>query len=88
MLNNKDIKSFLKKLKPILAGVIGVSIPDEINSYSTKKITDVCNELKIRNYAKISVDSANIFLREKIKHKYILVSGSLYLVGKIRNKYL
>ena len=88
MLNNKDIKSFLKKLKPILAGVIGVSIPDEINSYSTKKITDVCNELKIRNYAKISVDSANIFLREKIKHKYILVSGSLYLIGKIRSKYL
>ena len=88
MLNNKDINGYLKKIKPILLGVVSVAIPNEKNSYTADEIFEVCKNLKIEAFPKLSITQANNFLRKKIKPKIILISGSLYLVGKIRKKYL
>ena len=88
MLNNKNLFDFLKKIKPILNGVIAVSIPDEKNSFKPKEIIKVCDLLKLQSFPQSSINKANQFLLNKIKSKVILVSGSLYLVGKIRDKYL
>ena len=88
MLNNKNIYIYLKKLKPILNGVIAISIPGEKNSFTSKEILTVCKKLKISCFKKSSINNANKILLTKIKPKTILISGSLYLVGKIRNLYL
>ena len=88
MLNNKDIDNFLKILKPITQGIIAISIPGEKNSYTCKEILEKANKLKIHCFAKNSINQSNKFLLEVIKPKSILITGSLYLVGKIRNKYL
>ena len=88
MLNNKNLFDFLKKIKPILNGVIAVSIPDEKNTYIPKEIIKICDLLGLESFSQSSINKANQFLLKKIKPKIILISGSLYLIGKIRNKYL
>lgn len=88
MLNNKDIYNFLKILKPILKGVIAISIPGEKNSFATYKIKNTCMELNLISYEKNSFLQAKNFLLRVIEPQTILVTGSLYLIGKIRNKYL
>jgi dihydrofolate synthase/folylpolyglutamate synthase len=88
MLNNKDIYNFLKILKPILKGVIAISIPGEKNSFATYKIKNTCTELNLISYEKNSFLQAKNFLLRVIEPQTILVTGSLYLIGKIRNKYL
>ena len=88
MLNNKNLYLFLKKLKPILNGVIAIPIPREKNSFTSEEISKVCEELRIICYKKSLITKVNNFLLSKIKCKIILISGSLYLVGKIRKLYL
>jgi folylpolyglutamate synthase/dihydropteroate synthase len=88
MLNNKDLFEYLKILKPILYGVVAISIPGEKNSFKPLEIIKVCKKLKINSFKKPSIDQANNFLVNQIKTNTILVSGSLYLVGKIRKNYL
>ena len=88
MLNNKNIYLYLKKLKTILNGVIAIPIPGEKNSFTSEEIFVVCEKLKISCYKKSLITCANNFLLSKVKPKTILISGSLYLVGKIRNLYL
>lgn len=88
MLNNKNLFDFLKKIKPILKGVVAVSIPDEKNSFIPEEIIKVCDLLGLEGCSQPSINKANQFLLKKIKPKVVLITGSLYLVGKIRDKYL
>jgi dihydrofolate synthase/folylpolyglutamate synthase len=88
MLNNKNLFDFLKKIKPILKGVVAVSIPDEKNSFIPEQIIKVCDLLGLEGFSQPSINKANQFLLKKIKPKVVLITGSLYLVGKIRDKYL
>ena len=88
MLNNKDIYNFLKEIKSILIGVISISIPGEQNSFTTSEIEKVCDKLKLENISQVSIQKANQYLLQKIKPKEVLISGSLYLIGKVRDKYL
>ncbi len=88
MLNNKNIYDFLKKIKPILHGVIGVPIPNEKNTTHPGEIIKICNKLNILSFQKFSIFSANNFILQNIKPKVILISGSLYLIGKVRKHYL
>ena len=88
MLNNKDLYGFIKKLKPILSGVIALKIPNEKNSFTTKEIKQVVTKLNISCTEKKSIIQANDFLLNNIKPKTLLISGSLYLIGKIRKQYL
>ena len=88
MLKNKNLFDFLKKMKPILNGVIAVSIPNEKNTFLPEEIIKVCKLLRLESFSQPSINKANQFLIKKIKPKIVLISGSLYLVGKIRDKYL
>ena len=88
MLNNKDLYGFLKKIKPILKGVIAVPIPNEKNSFTTQEIVKNCSILNLNSFQQSSIFKANNFLLKKIKPKTVLITGSLYLIGKIRNRYL
>ena len=88
MLNNKNLFDFLKKIKPILNGVIAISIPDEKNAFIPNEIIKVCDLLKLQSFSQPSINKANQLLLKKIKPKVVLVCGSLYLIGKIRDKYL
>ena len=88
MLKNKDLYGFVKKLKPITKGIIAIKIPKEKNSFLPNDIERICNELKIINYKQTSIKEANNFIINELKPKVILVTGSLYLIGKIRKYYL
>ena len=88
MLNNKNLIDFLKKLKPILNGVIAISIPGEKNAFIPEEIIKICDLLRLQSFCQPSINKANQFLLNEIKPKVVLVSGSLYLVGKVREKYL
>jgi len=88
MLNNKDLYKFIKILKPIIEGLIAIKIPEEENAYTVGEILEVSKKLKLKNYNKNSIEEANFFLIKEIKPKIILITGSLYLVGKVRDMYL
>ena len=88
MLNNKNLNGFLKKIKPIVRGVVAISIPGEKNSFQPEEILKSCKELNLNCVTKNSIIKANNFLSKVIKPKTILITGSLYLVGKIRKIYL
>ena len=88
MLNNKDILSYLKIIKPITLGVIAIKIKGEKNSFTPQQISMNCSKLNIACFEKKSIKDANNFLTTKVMPKNILICGSLYLVGKIRYLYL
>jgi len=88
MLNNKDLESYLKKIKPIIKGIIAIKIPGQKNSFSTNQIKTICDNIKITCHKKNNIKEANDFLIQTINPNEILVSGSLYLIGKIRKIYL
>ena len=84
MLNNKDLYNFLRKIKKFISGVIAVRIPDERNSFTTQEIDTVCKKLKIECIKQKNIKSANKYLIQLIKPERIVITGSLYLVGKVR----
>ncbi len=87
MLNNKDLKKYLIKIKDVVKGVIAINIPNEKNSYLPNQISNVCKKINIKCVEKNNITQANKFLIEKIKPDEIIVSGSLYLLGKVKNLY-
>ncbi len=86
MLNNKNLNDFIKILQPITEGVVAVPIPQEKNSFTSDEILNVCKKLNLICYKKTNVKIANQFLKKTIKPKIILVTGSLYLIGSIKDK--
>jgi len=88
MLNNKNLLSYLKIIKPITLGIIAIKIEGEKNSFTPQQISMSCNKLNITCFEKKTIKDANNFLVKKIMPKMILICGSLYLIGKIRNIYL
>ena len=87
MLNNKKINIFLKLIKEQIINVMAIKIPDEINSFSVNDIARNCETLSI-SYLKIKNINDAINYIKKSNQKVFLITGSLYLVGKIRNKFL
>ena len=87
MLNNKDLKNYLIKIKKIVKGVIAIKIPNEKNSYKTSEIANICAKINIKCIQKNNITQANIFLKEIVKPDEIIISGSLYLLGKVKNLY-
>ena len=88
MLKNKDIKNYLLIINKIISGVIAIKIPGEKNSFSTDQISKVCKKLNIKCLKKKNIKIANSFLVNNIKPQEIIISGSLYLIGKIRKLYI
>ena len=87
MLNNKNVKGFLSILKNNIDTLYPVEIPDEINALNKSEISDIAKKLNIKSFLKLNLKDINLSLMES-PNKYILITGSLYLVGKIRKNYL
>ena len=87
MLNNKKIYDFLKIIRNNIEKVIAIKIPKEKNSFTTLQIEENCKKLSINCIKVPNLSQVNEYIL-KSRNKYILITGSLYLVGKIRKKYL
>ena len=87
MLNNKRIFEFLKILRKNVKEIVPIQIPYEKNAFTEKQIKYYCDKLSIKFTEIDNYDQKLKYILNSSK-KYILVTGSLYLVGKIRNKFL
>ena len=87
MLNNKRAFDFLSILKKNIDTLYPIKIPDEKNAFSQKEIYNISKDLNLDTVIKKDLSNINQLLMNK-SNKYILITGSLYLIGKIRKKYL
>ncbi|OUW96203.1 MAG: hypothetical protein CBD97_01810 [Pelagibacteraceae bacterium TMED237] len=87
MLNNKNINFFLRTIKNQISKVLAIKIPNEKNAFFTNEIIKYCNLLSINNSEIKNINEALKYI-QKSNEKVFLVTGSLYLVGKIRTKFL
>ena len=87
MINNKNIEEFLNIIRKQITSILAIKIPNEKNAFSTDEISEKCNLLSIKN-----LETKNMYeVMKYIKvsdQKIFLFTGSLYLVGKIRRKFL
>ena len=87
MLNNKKAFEFLSILKKNISSLYPIKIPDEKNSYTQEEIYNISRKLSLDTVIKKNLSTINKLLMNKT-NKYILITGSLYLIGKIRKNYL
>ena len=87
MLNSKRALEFLSILKENIDTVYPFKIPDEKNAYTQEEIYNISNELRLNTVIKKKLSVINRLLINS-PNKYILITGSLYLIGKIRKNYL
>ena len=87
MLNNKKAFEFLSILKKNIDTLYPIKIPDEKNAYTQKEIHKISKKLKLNTIIRKNLSNINQLLMKKT-NKYILITGSLYLIGKIRKIYL
>ena len=87
MLNNKKSFEFLSIIKKNIDILYPIQIPDEKNAYTQKEIYKVSKKIKLKTVIVSNLSAINRLLINS-SNKYILVTGSLYLIGKIRKKYL
>jgi len=87
MLNNKKAFEFLSIIKKNIDILYPIQIPDEKNAYTQKEIYKVSKKINLKT---IIMNDLNTINRSLINssNKYILITGSLYLIGKVRKKYL
>ena len=87
MLNNKKINIFLKVIKNKIENLLAIKIPNEKNAFLTDEICDCCFSLSINCLKIKDLKEALKYIKDS-REKVFLITGSLYLVGKIRNKFL
>ena len=87
MLNNKKAFEFLSIIKKNIDILYPIQIPDEKNAYTQKEIYKVSKKIKLKTVSVSNLSTINRLLINSF-NKYILITGSLYLIGKIRKKYL
>jgi folylpolyglutamate synthase/dihydropteroate synthase len=87
MLNNKKAFEFLSIIKKNIDILYPIQIPDEKNAYTQKEIYKVSKKINLKTVIVSNLSTINRLLINS-SNKYILVTGSLYLIGKIRKKYL
>jgi len=87
MLNNKKAFEFLSIIKNNIDTLYPIQIPDEKNAFTQNEIYKEAKKLYLKTIIKKDLNAINRLLI-KSSNKYILVTGSLYLIGKIRKKYL
>ena len=79
--------NFYQLLKKNIDILYPIQIPDEKNAYAQKEIYRVTKKIKLKTVIVSNLSAINRLLINS-SNKYILVTGSLYLIGKIRKKYL
>ena len=87
MLNNKKAFEFLSIIKKNIDILYPIQIPDEKNAYTQKEIYKISKKLNLKTMLINDLNTINRILINN-SNKHILVTGSLYLIGKIRKKYL
>ncbi len=87
MLNNKRIDMFLKSIKNQIKKVLALQIPNEKNAFNTNEISEKCTLLSINHMKIKNLNDALKYIR-KSNQNVFLITGSLYLVGKIRSRLL
>ena len=87
MLNNKKAFEFLSIIKKNIDILYPIQIPDEKNAYTQKEIYKISKKIKLKTVILSNLSAINRLLINS-SNKYILVTGSLYLIGKLRKKYL
>ena len=86
MMNSKNLNQYLKILKSNIKGVIAVEIPNEKNSIAKEEIKKNCKKIKIKCKTEKDIyDAVTNYINNK-KNDQIIITGSLYLVGKTRKK--
>ena len=86
MMNSKNLNQYLRILKSNIKGVTAVEIPNEKNSITKEKIKKSCDEIKIKCKLEKNIYQALINLINNKQNNQIIITGSLYLVGKTRRK--
>jgi len=87
MLKNKKPSIFLDKIKKRISKVLAIKIPDEKNSFKTRQINEICDLHSIKCEQVNSINDALKYFRSN-QQKIYLITGSLYLIGKIRKRLL
>ena len=87
MLNNKKINVFLNTIKNQIRNIIAIEIPNEKNTFKLNQIGKSCKLLSI-DYLKINNVNELVKFIEKSEERFFLITGSLYLVGKVRKRFL
>jgi len=87
MLNNKKIEIFLNIIKNQIKNLLAIKIPNEKNAFQTNEILKKCESLSISCFKIKNINEALKFIRES-DQRIFLITGSLYLVGKIRSRFL
>jgi len=88
MLKNKNINLFLKFLKKNITGVVAIKIPGQKNSFTSKEIANACKKLNIFCVTHKNITSAKKYLLKKSSIDRIVITGSLYLIGKVRKLFI
>ncbi len=87
MLNNKKIDVFLKTIKNQIKYLMAIKIPKEKNAFLTSTIRNECDLLSIKSLKLKDIKECINYVKLS-NEKFFLITGSLYLVGKIRNRFL
>ena len=87
MLSNKKAFEFLSLLKKNIDTLYPITIPDEVNTFSVNEIFKITKKLKIKSIIKNDIKNIHHEITRD-SNRYILITGSLYLIGKIRRRYL
>jgi len=80
-LKTRKPEEFLEELRSISSEVITVKIPEQKESYSSKKLLKIAKMIGFSGYASTSIVDA--FNRAEESNLCICICGSLYLAGKI-----
>ena len=83
MLKTKDILGYLTPFAPKVKGLIGVSIPNEINTLSAEETVDYARNSGIKAKTAQTVRKAIENIVQRDPSARILLCGSLYLAGEI-----
>ena len=86
-MGDKPKSLFLSKIKKRVSKVLAIKIPDEKNAFRTEQINEICDLHSIKCEQINNINDALKYFRSN-KQKIYLITGSLYLIGKIRRKLL
>ena len=84
IMKNKNLEEFLKPFGASITKLIAIRIPDENNAQDPETITKISSRLKIPSITAPDIKKALQIIKteDPILPKRILITGSLYLVGK------
>jgi dihydrofolate synthase/folylpolyglutamate synthase len=80
MLNNRDIKPFVREFKNYINITFTIPIKNQVSSSHPNKLALELKELGLKSYSTFSLEQA---LKEANKDIPLLITGSLYLAGEV-----